>query len=107
MVIIVAGLELVTAADVKDRWGDVRAARLRAWCQATPSRGPLLAPVTVARLAALYGVPVPPRVDPRRPARVKGPSGPCNLYEWAAVVRAEKRARAATSGPSRRITTGT
>jgi hypothetical protein len=101
--LILSGLELVTAADVRDRWGDVRAARLRGWCQPTAHRGPLLRPVTVAQLCALYGRPVPPGVHPGSPARIPGRSGPENLYEWAACVRADRLARQHTRGPSRRI----
>jgi hypothetical protein len=99
----IAGVELVTAADVADRWGDVRAARLRGWCQPTPHREPLLAAVTVAQLAALYGRPVPAGVDPHTPARIPGRHGPENLYEWGACVRADRLTRARTCGPSRRI----
>lgn len=88
--IVIAGVELVTAADVRERWGDVRAARLRAWCLPTAYRGPLLAPVTVAQLAALTGNPVPPGTSPQQAARVPSPTGPANLYDWAAVVRADR-----------------
>jgi hypothetical protein len=100
--LVVAGVELVTAADVRDRWGDVRAARLRAWARPTLWRPALLAPVTVAGLAALYGRPVPAGLDPLSAARIPGPSGPANLYEWDACCRADRLARQATSGPSRR-----
>jgi hypothetical protein len=102
-VLTVAGVELVTGAEVADRWGDVRAARLRAWCLPGPHREPLLAAVTVAQLAALYGRPVPPGADPGAAARIPGRSGPENLYDWAACVRADRLARARTSGPTRRI----
>ncbi len=100
--IILCGVELVTAADVRERWGDVAAARLRAWCQPSTRRAPLLAPITVAQLAALTGRAVPPGRDPHAPARVPGPSGDANLYDWQAVVRADKVSRGNTSGPSRR-----
>lgn len=100
--LVIAGCELVTAADVHDRWGDIRAARLRAWCQPTTYRPPLIAPVTVRELAALTGHRVPHGVDPFTPARVPSPSGPANLYVWTDVVRAERRSRQATRGTSRR-----
>lgn len=100
--LVFAGMELVTAADVADRWGDVAAGRLRAWCRPTAHRAPLLAPVTVAQLAALLGRPVPLGTDPAGPARLPGRQGAENVYEWAAVVRAERLSRAATRGPSRR-----
>jgi hypothetical protein len=104
-VIIIGGAELVTAADVQARWGDVGAARLRGWCQPTLYRAALLAPVTVGQVCALTGSPIPPGTDPHAPARLPGPTGDQNLYEWAAVVRADRLARAATRGRSRRTAT--
>jgi hypothetical protein len=102
-VLIIAGIELVTADDVRDRWGDVGAARLRAWCLPGRRRAPLLTPLTIAALCALTGRRVPAGADPRAPARLPGRSGDANIYEWAAVVRADRVARAGTRGPSRRI----
>ena len=87
---MVGGVELVTGADVRERWGDVGAARLRDWCRTTRYREPLLHPVTVGELAALSGHPVPAGRDPRSPARAPGKHGPGqNLYRWADVVEVE------------------
>jgi hypothetical protein len=101
-VLVIGGIELVTAQDVRERWGDVRAARLRAWCLPTAYRPALLAPVSVRELAALTGRRVPGGTDPMAPARAVGASGQENLYDWQAVVRADRRSRQATRGISRR-----
>jgi len=87
----VAGVELVTALDVRERWGDVRADRLRDWV-----RTGRLRLVTRGQLAALAGRPVPDLPD--EPARVDGPGKPANLYRWADVVACEADIHATRPG---------
>lgn len=63
---ILHGIEYLTATDVRDRYPDVTAQRLRDW-----RRRGLLAPVTRGELAAAMGLPVPPHAD--TPARAWHP----------------------------------
>jgi hypothetical protein len=74
-------VEYVTAADIHDRWPDVRPALVRLWVH----RG-LLQPV---------------RGPDGTPIRTKGVRGRANLYRWDDVVAAEKSAREAGSGRPR------
>lgn len=106
--IVIGGVELVTAADVRDRWGDVDAARLRDWCRTTKHREPLLRPVTKGELAELTGRPLHPTVDPSRPAQQPRPPGargrPENLYRWTDVVEVEATVSARPAArPRRRV----
>lgn len=78
-------VEYVTAADVHDRWPDVKPALLRLWVH----RG-LLEPV---------------KGPDGQPVRTKGARGLANLYRWDDVVEAERRARAAGTGRPRRTST--
>jgi hypothetical protein len=77
----VTTVEYVTAADVHERWPDVKPALLRLWVH----RGWL----DVVR-------------DPDgNPIRARGRRGRANLYRWHEVVAAEKRTREGRAGRPR------
>jgi hypothetical protein len=100
--LVVGGVELVTAEDVRERWGDVRADRLRDWCRPTKHRPARLRPVTMGELAALSGRTLPVAFDPAAPAQdPTRPGRPANLYRWDDVVQADLDARTAGKGAAR------
>lgn len=92
------GHHYVTATGVRDQDGyaDITPALLRQWVADGK-----LARVTRGELAAAFGVPMPAGDDPDDPARVRGCSGPENVYRWADVVRVETATRRTPAGRHR------
>lgn len=85
MSLILGGVEYLTCQEVRQRWPDVDAERLRDW-----TRAGKVTPLTVGQLATLTGRPVPEGLHPDQPARdPSGRGGARNLYPWPQLVEAE------------------